>query len=55
MSNILIITAHPSDHNLTKGITDIYKRGKEAQDHSVEVIDFYKLQQLPYLILSIQI
>ena len=50
MSNILIITAHPSDHNLTKGITDIYKREKEAQGHSVEVIDLYKSQQLPYLI-----
>ena len=25
MSNILIITAHPSSRNLTKGMADIYK------------------------------
>ena len=49
MSKILIITAHPSAHNLTRGITDIYKSEKEKQDHTVEVLDLYKAQQLPYL------
>ena len=49
MSNILIITAHPSKHNLTRGITDIYKSEKEKQGDSVEVLDLYQSQQLPFL------
>ena len=49
MSHILIITAHPSSKNLTRGITDIYKTEKEAKGHSVEVVDLYKDKQLPYL------
>ena len=33
MNNILIITAHPSSHNLTKGITKIYQEeyGKNVE------------------------
>ena len=49
MIRTLIITAHPSPHNLTRGITDIYKSEKEKQGNSVEVIDLYRAQQLPYL------
>jgi NAD(P)H dehydrogenase (quinone) len=49
MSNILIITAHPSEKNLTKGITDILVTEKEAQAHKVEVVDLYKDRQLPFL------
>ena len=48
MSKVLIITAHPSSHNLTRGITDIYKEEKEKQGHTVEVLDLYKDVQLPY-------
>ena len=48
MSNILIITAHPSSHNLTRGISDIYKEEKEKQGHVVTVIDLYKDVQLPF-------
>ena len=47
--NILIITAHPSDRNLTQSITEIYKKEKETKGHIVEVIDLYKDKQLPYL------
>jgi len=42
MKKILIITAHPTQKNLTTGISDIYKTQKEAQGHSVEVIDLYR-------------
>ena len=49
MSHILIITAHPSSKNLTRGITDIYKTEKEAKGHVVEIVDLYKDKQLPYL------
>jgi putative NADPH-quinone reductase len=48
MKNILIITSHPSSHNLTRGITDIYKFEKEAKGDRVEVVDLYKDKQLPY-------
>ena len=48
MSNILIITAHPSSHNLTIGITDIYKEEKEKQGHTVTIVDLYKDVQLPF-------
>ena len=48
MSNILIVTAHPSEKNLTRGITDIFLTEKEAQGHKVEIIDLYKDKQLPY-------
>jgi len=48
MSTVLIITAHPSSHNLTRGITEIYKEEKEKQGHTVRVIDLYKEVQLPY-------
>ena len=48
MSNILIVTAHPSLHNLTRGITNIYKEEKEKQGHNVTVIDLYKDVQLPF-------
>ena len=49
MKNILIITAHPSDTNLTKGIADIFVSEKELQQHQVEHIDLYKDEQLPFL------
>ena len=49
MSSILIIIAHPSPHNLTRGISEIYQEEKEKQGHSVKVIDLYKAEQLPYL------
>jgi len=49
MSNILIITAHPTSKNLTKGMAEIYKEEKEKQGHTVELIDLYKDKQLPYL------
>lgn len=48
MSNILIITAHPSSKNLTQGMAEIYKEEKEKQGHSVELVDLYKNQQLEY-------
>ena len=48
MSNILIITAHPSERNLTKGIADIFFSEKEKQGHEVELIDLYKDKQLAY-------
>ena len=49
MKNILIITAHPTDKNLTTGIADIYKTQKEEQGHNVEVIDLYKAEkQFPF-------
>ena len=46
--NILIITAHPSPKNLTKGIAEIYKEEKEKKGEEVEIIDLYKDKQLPY-------
>jgi len=49
MSNILIITAHPSSHNLTEGIAEIYKEEKEKRNNTVELVDLYKDKQLPYL------
>jgi NAD(P)H dehydrogenase (quinone) len=49
MKNILIITAHPSEKNLTQGIADIVVTQKEAQGHKVELVDLYKDKQLPYL------
>ena len=49
MSNILIITAHPTSKNLTKGMADIYKNEKEAQGSTVKLVDLYKDKQLPYL------
>lgn len=48
MSNILIITAHPSSHNLTRGITEIYKEEKEKQGEKVRVLDLYEDTHLPY-------
>ena len=49
MKKTLIITAHPSEHNLTKGISDIYQEVRLEQNATVEVIDLYKDKQLPYL------
>lgn len=37
MSNILIITAHPSSRNLAKGMEDIYKSEKETQGSKVKL------------------
>ncbi len=48
MSNILIITAHPSSRNLTKGMAKIYKEEKETQGHIVNVVDLYTDKQIPY-------
>ena len=48
MKNILIITAHPTSHNLTIGIAKIYKDEKENQGHSVEVVDLYHDKQQPF-------
>lgn len=48
MRNILIITAHPTSHNLTTGIAEIYKTEKEKQGHSVEIIDLYRDKQQPF-------
>lgn len=49
MKNVLIITAHPSEKNLTKGIANIFIAQKEAQGHTVELVDLYKDKQLPFL------
>jgi len=49
MKKTLIITAHPSEHNLTKGISDIYQEVRLEQNATVEVIDLYQDKQLPYL------
>ena len=49
MNKTLIITAHPSEHNLTKGISDIYQEVRLEQNATVEVIDLYQDKQLPYL------
>lgn len=48
MKNILIITAHPTNHNLTIGIANIYKTEKENQGDKVEVIDLYHDKQQPF-------
>jgi len=48
MSNILIITAHPSSRNLTEGIAEIYKEEKEKRKNIVKLVDLYKDKQLPY-------
>ena len=47
--NILIITAHPSDKNLTKGISDIYVEEKEKQGHTIDLVDLYTDKQLPFV------
>ena len=49
MSNILMITAHPSSKNLTQGMAEIYKSEKEKQGHTVQVLDLYKETTLPFL------
>ena len=49
MKKILIIIAHPSKKNLTKGIADIFLEEKESQAYEVELIDLYQDKQLPYL------
>jgi len=49
MTNILIITAHPNEKNLTKGIATIFLKEKEVAGHKVEIVDLYKDKQLPYL------
>jgi len=49
MKNILIITAHPSEKNLTHAIADIFVSEKERQKHQVERVDLYKDKQLPFL------
>jgi len=48
MPNILIITAHPTSQNLTRGISKIYKEEKQKQGHTVTVVDLYEDVQLPY-------
>jgi len=48
MTKVLIVTAHPSSHNLTKGIAEIYKKEKEKQGKEVEIIDLYKDKQMPF-------
>lgn len=48
MKKILIVTAHPTDYNLTTGIADIFKEEKEKQGNTVEVLDLYKAEQLPF-------
>jgi NAD(P)H dehydrogenase (quinone) len=48
MSKILMITAHPTKENLTRGITDLYEAQKKKQGHTVRVIDLYEEVQLPY-------
>lgn len=45
---ILIITAHPSKHNLTIGMCEIYKSEKEQQGDDVEVVDLYHDRQQPF-------
>ncbi len=47
--NILIITAHPSAKNLTKGLAQIYKDEKESKGFTVKTVDLYEDKQLPYL------
>jgi len=49
MSNILIITAHPSSHNLTQGMAELYKTEKEKRKDTVKLVDLYTDKQLPYL------
>lgn len=49
IENTLIITAHPSEHNLTIGIKDIFLKEKELQGNKVEVIDLYSDKQLPFV------
>ena len=49
MSNVLIIMAHPSEKNLTKGIADIFVTEKEKRGDIVELVDLYKDKQLPFL------
>ncbi|SFV71038.1 NAD(P)H oxidoreductase YRKL @ Putative NADPH-quinone reductase (modulator of drug activity B) @ Flavodoxin 2 [hydrothermal vent metagenome] len=49
MKNILIITAHPTAHNLSKGIAKLWKEEKEIQGHEVEIIDLYQDKALPFL------
>jgi len=47
--NILIITAHPSSKNITKGMAEIYQKEKESQGCVVKLVDLYKDKQMPYL------
>ena len=49
MKNILIVTAHPSSHNVTKGIAEIYREEKEKQGVKVEILDLYRSKQLSFL------
>jgi len=49
MKNILIITAHPTGYNLSKGIAELWKEEKERQGYGVEIIDLYKDKALPFL------
>lgn len=49
MKHILIVTAHPSSRNLTKGIAQIVKEEKTNQGHRVDEVDLYKDKQLPFL------
>ena len=39
--NTLIITAHPTSHNLTIGMSEIIKKERENQGGFVEVVDLY--------------
>jgi NAD(P)H dehydrogenase (quinone) len=38
----LIVTAHPSSKGFTHSIADAYKKGRESNGHSVEILDLYK-------------
>jgi len=49
MKNTLIVTAHPSGHNVTKGIAEIYREERESQGVKAEILDLYRSKHLPFL------
>jgi len=49
MSNLLIVTAHPTSKNLTQVMAKIYQEAKEQAGDNVEVIDLYQDKPLEFL------
>lgn len=50
MSQVLIITAHPSSSNITNAIADTYREVREEEGDTVEIVDLYTDKELPFLV-----
>jgi len=50
MSQVLIITAHPSSDNITNAIANTYKEVRKEAGDTVEIIDLYTDKELPFLV-----